>query len=67
MQMIDFKKELKHLYSASAKASVIVEVPPLSFIMIDGIGDPNTSGAVPTGPGADRQEKRSARSRAAAF
>lgn len=43
MQKIDFKKRLKQLYSAPAKAPVIVEVPSLNFIMIDGSGDPNTS------------------------
>lgn len=43
MQKIDFKKELRHLYSASVKAPVIVEVPRMNFIMIDGAGDPNTS------------------------
>ena len=43
MQKIDFKKRLKQLYSAPAKVPVIVEVPPMNFIMIDGIGDPNTS------------------------
>jgi len=43
MQKIDFKKRLKHLYSAPAKVPVIVDVPPMSFLMIDGSGDPNTS------------------------
>jgi hypothetical protein len=40
---IDFKKKFKELYSAPTKAPVIVEVPQLNFIMIDGAGDPNTS------------------------
>ena len=43
MQKIDYKKELKHLYSASAKKVEIVEVPLMNFLMIDGQGDPNTS------------------------
>jgi hypothetical protein len=43
MQTIDFKKRLKQLYSAPAKAPVIVEVPRMNFMMIDGTGDPNTS------------------------
>jgi hypothetical protein len=43
MQKIDFKKRLKELYSAPAKAPVIVTVPRMNFIMIDGSGDPNTS------------------------
>ena len=43
MQKIDFKKRLGALYSAPAKSPVIVEVPEMNFIMIDGSGDPNTS------------------------
>ena len=43
MTKIDFKREMKHLYRASAKRVTVVEVPPLSFLMIDGRGDPNTS------------------------
>jgi len=43
MQTIDFKQRLKQLYSAPAKAPVIVEVPRMNFMMIDGTGDPNTS------------------------
>jgi len=40
---IDLKKELKHLYNPSPKEVVIVEVPKMNFLMIDGLGDPNTS------------------------
>lgn len=40
---VDYKKELKHLYNASAKEAVLVEVPEMRFLMIDGAGDPNTS------------------------
>ena len=43
MPKIDLRKELRHLYNPSPKAFSVVEVPPLSFIMIDGGGDPNTS------------------------
>jgi len=43
MQKIDFKKRLKQLYSAPAKAPVIVDVPAMNFMMTDGTGDPNTS------------------------
>lgn len=43
MGKIDFKKELKHLYSPSAKKVEIVEVPQMNFLMVDGEGDPNTS------------------------
>lgn len=45
MQKVDLKKELKHLYQPSAKEVVQVDVPTLSFLMIDGEGDPNTSQA----------------------
>ncbi|MBN1889097.1 MAG: GyrI-like domain-containing protein [Thermoflexales bacterium] len=40
---IDFKKELKHLYNPSSKAFVVVDVPPMQFLMIDGHGNPNTA------------------------
>ena len=39
---LDFKRELRTLYSAR-HAPALVEVPELSFLMIDGHGDPNTS------------------------
>lgn len=45
MQKIDLKKELKHLYQPSAKQVVQVEVPEFRFLMVDGMGDPNTSPA----------------------
>jgi hypothetical protein len=40
---LDLKKELKHLYQASAKQVVQVEVPIFRYLMVDGEGDPNTS------------------------
>jgi hypothetical protein len=40
---IDFKKELKQFYAASSKAPSIVNVPDQNFVMIDGMGDPNTA------------------------
>ena len=43
MHKIDLKKDLKHLYHASAREVVQLEVPSLKFLMIDGEGDPNTS------------------------
>lgn len=43
MEAIDFKKELKHLYLASAKEVELVDVPALNFLMVDGQGDPNTA------------------------
>lgn len=45
MTKIDFKKELKPLYQASEKQVVEVEVPPLNYLMVDGVGDPNTAPA----------------------
>jgi hypothetical protein len=45
MAKIDFKKEYKTLYNPPRKDFVVVEVPPLQFLMIDGHGDPNTAKA----------------------
>lgn len=45
MSKVDFKQELRHFYSASAKEVAVVDVPPMNFLMIDGTGDPNTSPA----------------------
>ncbi len=45
MEKIDFKRELKALYQASAKQVVEVDVPELQYLMIDGKGDPNSSAA----------------------
>ena len=43
MTKLDFKKQLKHLYLPPAKEFVVVDVPPMQFLMIDGHGDPNTA------------------------
>jgi hypothetical protein len=43
MSKIDFKKELKHLYAPGKKEFVVVDVPPMSFLQVDGHGDPNTA------------------------
>jgi len=45
MTKLDFKKQLKHLYLPSAKEFVVVNVPPMQFLMVDGHGDPNTAQA----------------------
>ncbi len=45
MKKVDFKKELKELYQPTAKTVVEVDVPTMNFLMIDGMGDPNTSPA----------------------
>ena len=41
MKKIDLRKELKHLYGASAREVREVDVPAMNFLMIDGQGDPN--------------------------
>ena len=40
MGIIDYKKKLKHLYNPSSKKIVIVEVPPMNYLMVDGEGGP---------------------------
>lgn len=42
---LDLKQEAKHLYKPSAKQPEIVDVPPMNFLLIDGVGDPNKSQA----------------------
>ncbi|HHU18591.1 MAG TPA: transcriptional regulator [Clostridiales bacterium] len=42
MPAFDFKKEYKELYLPKSKP-IIIDVPTMRFIMIDGKGDPNTS------------------------
>jgi hypothetical protein len=41
MRKIDLKRELKYLYAPSAKEVQIVDVPTLSFVMIDGRIEPD--------------------------
>jgi hypothetical protein len=36
MRILEMKKDLKHLYQPSAKEPVLIDVPPMQFIMIDG-------------------------------
>ena len=45
MTRVDLRKELKQLYSPSAKAVVEVQVPAFTYLMIDGRGDPNHASA----------------------
>jgi len=40
MDKIDLKKELKHLYSPSAKEVTEADVPAMNFLMVDGEGKP---------------------------
>jgi len=43
MKKIDLKNDLKACYQPTAKTVVQVDVPRFAFLMVDGIGDPNTS------------------------
>ena len=43
MEKVDYKKQLRHLYQASDKKVVEVDVSSMNFLMIDGQGDPGTS------------------------
>jgi hypothetical protein len=43
MDKIDYKNEFKILFNPSSKKAVIVDVPAFIFLMVDGMGDPNTS------------------------
>lgn len=40
---VDLRRELKALYGPPAGRPVLVDVPELSFLMVDGQGDPNHS------------------------
>ena len=43
MAKVDFTKELKQLYRPPATTFAVVDVPPMTFLMLDGHGDPNTA------------------------
>ena len=43
MEKLDLKKNHKTLYSPSAKEFAILDIPPLTYLMVDGHGDPNTA------------------------
>lgn len=45
MEKIDFKRRLKHLYQPSPKEVVLVNVPTMNYLMVDGKGNPNRSQA----------------------
>ena len=45
MEKIDFRKTFKALWQPPAGRFVLVEVPRMQFLMIDGEGDPNTAPA----------------------
>jgi len=43
VKKVDFKKELKYLFSPSTEEPEIIKVPSFKYIMIDGEGDPNNN------------------------
>jgi hypothetical protein len=49
---IDLWAENKELYTPSAREPSLVRVPPLAYIMVDGVGDPNKSQAFKDAIGA---------------
>lgn len=42
---VDLRRELKALYAPPKGKIVLVDVPPLGFLMVDGTGDPNSAPA----------------------
>jgi hypothetical protein len=44
-EKVDLRKELKALYAPPKGKTVVVDVPRLAFLMVDGSGDPNTASA----------------------
>lgn len=48
MDKLDFKKTMKAYWQPPVGAFVVVEVPKLTFAMVDGKGDPNTAEAYRT-------------------
>ena len=47
MSKIDLKVAYKPLFSAPVKDFILVDVPPLQYLMFDGKGDPNTAPEYP--------------------
>ena len=45
IRRIDLRRSHRALYTASSRDAVLVDVPALSFLMVDGEGDPNTATA----------------------
>src|ERR687896_1996751 len=42
MEKLDLKKVRKSLFTAPLNRFVTIDVPPVSYLMVDGHGDPNT-------------------------
>lgn len=45
MEKVDFKKTLKNFYRPGKKDFVLVEVPEMQYLMLDGAGNPGTAPA----------------------
>jgi len=43
VKKLDFKKDFKELYNPSRGSFTFVELPAISYLMLDGAGDPNTA------------------------
>jgi hypothetical protein len=43
MVKVDYQRDLKEYYAGNVDVPVIVNVPKMNFLMVDGKGDPNTS------------------------
>lgn len=43
MKKIDLKKTYKQFYQPSSKAIEDITVPAFNFLMVNGVGDPNTA------------------------
>ena len=52
MQKVNHIKEQSDLYNQPKNTINLIEVPPLNFLMIDGIGDPNNNPAYSEAVGA---------------
>jgi hypothetical protein len=51
MEKLDLKKHYRSLYSAPRGTFAIIDVPPLSYVQLDGEGDPNSAETYRTGVG----------------
>lgn len=49
IEKLDLKKHHKALYTAPRDKFEIIDVPPLTFVQLDGAGDPNTATAYQAG------------------
>jgi hypothetical protein len=46
VEKVDFKKELAQLYAPKNKDWELIDVPVMSFLMVDGAGDPIRRGTI---------------------